>query len=228
MKKTESEKYLGDVISEKDSIQATVDNRKSKGQGIVSEILSIIDEIPLGKHTTTVALKLREVMLLNGIMFNSEAWHGVTKKHIKSLEVIDQQLLRGILKAHGKTPSEFLYLETGATPIRWIIVQRRVNYLKCILKKDDNELFKKVYLAQQDRPALGDFAQLVKSDLNTFNITEAQVKALTKQDLKKLLKSSATTVALNELKEIQGRHNKIEHINYEKLEIQPYLTNPRI
>ena len=37
-----------------DSIQATIENRKSKGQGIVSEILSIIEEIPLGKHTTTV------------------------------------------------------------------------------------------------------------------------------------------------------------------------------
>jgi hypothetical protein len=228
MKEAEREKYLGDVICEKDSIQATIENRKAKGQGIISEILSIIGEIPLGKHTTTVALKLREVMLLNGILFNSEAWHGVTKKHIKSLEVIDQQLLRGILKAHGKTPSEFLYLETGGTPIRWIISQRRVNYLKCILEKDDNELVKKVYLAQQDRPAQGDFAQLVKSDLNSLNITEAQVKALTKTDLKKLLKSSATTAALNELKEIQGRHNKIKHIKYEKLEIQPYLTNPRI
>ena len=56
-------------------------------------------------------------MFLNGILFNSEAWYGVTKKQIKSLEVIDQQLLRGILKAHSKTPSEFLYLETSATPI---------------------------------------------------------------------------------------------------------------
>ena len=205
------------MICEKDSIQATIENRKSKGQGIISEILLIIGEIPLGKHTTTVALKLREVMLLNKILFNNEAWHGVTKKHIKSLEVIDQQLLRGILKAHGKTPSEFQYLETGATPIRWVIAQRRVNYLKCILEKYDNEHVKKVYLAQQKGPALEDFAQLVKSDLNSLNITEAQVKALSKQDLKKLLKSSATTVALNELKEIQGRHNKIKHLEYEIL-----------
>ena len=37
-------------------MQATIENRKSKGQGIVSEILSIIEEIPLGKHTTTVGL----------------------------------------------------------------------------------------------------------------------------------------------------------------------------
>ena len=41
-------------------------------KGIVSEILSIISEVPLGKHATTVAMKLRDVMLLNGILFNSE------------------------------------------------------------------------------------------------------------------------------------------------------------
>ena len=54
MKEAKSEKYLGDIIDKKDSMQATIENRKSKCQGIVSEILSIIEEIPLGKHTTTV------------------------------------------------------------------------------------------------------------------------------------------------------------------------------
>ena len=51
----------------------------SKGLGIVSEIQSILDEIPFCKHTVTKGLKLREVMLLNIMLFNSEAWHGVTK-----------------------------------------------------------------------------------------------------------------------------------------------------
>ena len=64
-------------------------------------------------------------MLLNGIFFNSEAWHGVTKKYIKSLEVIDRQLRKGILKVHGKIQSEFFfYPETGATPIGWVVAQR--------------------------------------------------------------------------------------------------------
>ena len=73
MKESKCEKYLVDVIDKKYSMQATIETQKSKVQGIVSEILSILDEIPLGKHTTTVGLKLREVMLLNGNVFNSEA-----------------------------------------------------------------------------------------------------------------------------------------------------------
>ena len=72
-------KYLGDIIDISGSIQATVDHRKTKGD----EILSIINEIPLGKHRVEVALWLREAMLVNGILFNSEAWHGVTDPQIR-------------------------------------------------------------------------------------------------------------------------------------------------
>ena len=50
-------------------------------------------------------MKLREVMLLNGILYNSEAWQGLTKKQVSSLEAIDESLLRGIRQAHAKTPS---------------------------------------------------------------------------------------------------------------------------
>ena len=35
-------------------------------------------------------------MLLNGILYKSEAWHGVTKGHIKSLVAIDEALIQGI------------------------------------------------------------------------------------------------------------------------------------
>ena len=71
MKETESEKYLGDVIHQSGNIQETINRRKEKGIGIVAEILYIINEIPLGKHRVGVALKLREVMFINGIFYNS-------------------------------------------------------------------------------------------------------------------------------------------------------------
>ena len=84
MKESMSEKYLGDIIDRNANIQATIDSTVNKGNDIVAEITSILEEIPLRKHKK-VAMKLREAMLLNGILFNVEAWHGVTLKHIKRL-----------------------------------------------------------------------------------------------------------------------------------------------
>ena len=56
--------------------------------------MSIINETPLGKHKTEVAIKVFEAMLINGMLFNSDAQHVVTQD---GLEQISEALLRGIL-----------------------------------------------------------------------------------------------------------------------------------
>ena len=223
MNVTDNEKYLGDMMIKKGTIQSNIEKRKSKGDGIVAEILSIINEIPLGKHWIEVALQLREAMLINGVLFNSEAWHGVTLAHIVKLESIDEALLRGILKAHLKTPKEFLYLKTGAVPLRWIISQRRINYMNHILQRNDNELVKKVLLAQKNNPVQGDFVKLVQNDLKELGLTYEQVSS--SKMTKIALKSHARNVAFNKLKEIQSKHTKVKHINYSIFQTQPYLQS---
>lgn len=47
MKNSSKEKYLGDIIDETGKIRATVEERKNRGFAISSEIMSILEEIPL-------------------------------------------------------------------------------------------------------------------------------------------------------------------------------------
>ena len=79
-------------------------------------------------------------MLINGILHNSEAWSDVKDSDVKLLEDVDEHLIRSIFKAHSKTPLEFLHLETGTVPIKFIIASRRLNYLHNILSKPEPEL----------------------------------------------------------------------------------------
>ena len=163
--------------------------------------MSILSEIPLGKYKTEAALKLREAMLLNGVLYNSEAWHGVTNAQFVQL---DESLLRGILNAHRKTAKEFLYLETGTIPIKYILAQRRINYVKHILSRDDNELIRKIHLAQQNKPTTGDFVTLVRKDLDMLGISYEEATSTNMS--KKMLKAHATSVALEKLVSIQKTH----------------------
>ena len=87
-------------------------------------------------------------MLLNGTLFNSEAWQGISQAEIDMLEKVDEDLMRGLLQAHSKIPTEALFLETGTIPIRYILKSRRLSYLHTILSKDSEELIKDVYEAQ--------------------------------------------------------------------------------
>ena len=121
MKKSENEKYIGDILSETGKINETIEDRKRKAFGIVSDIVAILEEVPFGPYHIEAGLVMRNGMFVNGILTNAEIWHGATDKILETLEVVDEYLLRKILKAHSKTPKEALYLETGAIPIRCIV-----------------------------------------------------------------------------------------------------------
>ena len=96
-------------------------------------------------------------MLVNGMLFNSGAWHNVTAADIKAIKKVYETLLRFLLGSHSKAPIEMLYLESGAIQIRFILSSRRINYLQTILKREDDELTKRVLKAQMDDTLDGDF-----------------------------------------------------------------------
>ena len=230
MEDSEHEKYLGDIIDKNGKIQATIDNRKKRGQGAIAEIMAILNEIPFGKYRFEVAMKLRESMLLNRMLFNSEAWHGLTLADVASLEKIDKALLRCILKAHKGTSNTLLYLETGAVPIKWILSQRRINYLKHLLTRSENELVRKVYEAQKKNPVQGDFAKLVEKDLRSFELTHEEVASttMTKTALKKELRIKAKKLAFVELMSKLQQGTKGKDLKYNSLEMQDYLKSDKL
>ena len=83
METSTEEKYLGDILVNNGKIQKTIDERCAKGYGLVSQILAILSEVPLGKYKIQMGLHLRQAMLINGMLYNSEAWHGLTETPVK-------------------------------------------------------------------------------------------------------------------------------------------------
>ena len=82
-----------------------------------------------------------------------------------------------------------LYLKTGAIPITHVISVRRVVFLQNILKKYDDENFKKVYLAQKTNPSNGDWTKLIECDKEKYNlnISDDIIEGMTDSDYKSLV-----------------------------------------
>ena len=75
MEQSDKETYLGDVVHKSGKSKPNLEARKAKGLGIMNNILAIVNEVPLGHWKVDAGLALRQAMFLNGILFNSEAWH---------------------------------------------------------------------------------------------------------------------------------------------------------
>ena len=132
------------------------------------------------------------------------------------------------MSAHAKTPLEFLYLESGAIPIRFLISSRRMIYLQHILKRKEGELVKKVYEAQAENPTKGDFVELLKDDFDKIQETQDNnaIVSTSAESYKKYIKTKIRSAALRFLTEKKEKHSKIKSIQYNKLETQGYLTSP--
>ena len=164
MNNSDREKYLGEYIDKSGKLKATIEDRVRQGWGILSGIRAIINEVPLGRYKVEIGLQLRQAMLINGLLYNSEAWHSVSNEDITAIEKIDEALFRFLLSSHAKAPLEALYLESGAIPIRFIVKSRRLNFLQTLLKREEDELTRRILMAQVRYPSEGDFIELVRKD----------------------------------------------------------------
>ena len=174
-----------------------------------------------------IGLHLRQAMLINGMLYNSEAWHGIKESHINELQKVDNYLLRSIFKSHSKTSTAFMHLETGTLPIKFIIASRRINYLHNILKRNKNETLLRVFNAQKDNPLEGDFIKLVQNDFDLIGLKydESFIKSMNKLRFKKYVKSKILLAAFNFLESEKLTKSKVKNIVYEKLKCQEYMTS---
>ena len=148
--------YLGDVVRADGKNSSNIQNRVSKGIGLISQIMIILETVSFGKSYFKIALILRESIFLNGILTNVEVWYGLSKSEIEELESVDRLLLRRILSVPISTCSEALFLETGCLNIGTIIKGRRLNFLQYLTKQDKNSMLYKFFKVQWDFPVKGD------------------------------------------------------------------------
>ena len=228
MDNSKQEIYLGDVIDDSGKAKINIEKRKVKGLGAVNDILVITNEVPLAHWKIVAGLRLRQAMLINGIMHNSETWHDIDDKDIIPWEKVDEALLRGLVSAQAKTPIEALYLETNSLSIRFILKIRRIMYLQNILRKDETEMIRKIYETQKINPSPGDFYKIVTKDMTDVGLmlSENEISRMSKDRCKNIVKTKVRSSAFHYLLGLKQTHSKMSGITYRKYQLQEYLISP--
>ena len=117
IKTTKKQLYLGDWISSDGSNKENVDARYARAQGVIRDMIFILEGTYFGEFYIKTALILRNAFLVSMLTNNSETWFNLTSKDIKTLESADNQFLRKILFTSSKTSICIMMLELGIIPI---------------------------------------------------------------------------------------------------------------
>jgi hypothetical protein len=227
MKQKQEQVYLGDVISVDGKHDKNVEARKNKSQGIIKQIMQILQSVCYGKYYFEVAMVLRSSLLLSSLLLNSEAWVNLSDKNIRSLEQTDEILLAKILDSEANTSNVFKYLELGVYPVRYEIMKRKILFLHYLLQQDKHSMIYKVLESTRQNPLNNDFVKTCNKYLQQLDIhlTFEQLGCLSAWNVKKLVKEKTAAAAFKYLMEIKNKQTKISHIKYDDLEIQEYLVD---
>ena len=192
LENVEKEKYLGDIITTDGNNMKNVEARRSKSVGIIKQINKMLNEVCYGPYHFEVALLFREAFLLNGILTNSEAWYNVKSQEVEILEKCDENLIQSILETPRTTAKCMLYLETGAKPIRFILMKKRLMFLHYILNEPSQSLINRFFIVQERNPSKNDWCSKVKEDLAYLEIflSFEQIKIASTYQLKTLVEKA--------------------------------------
>ena len=187
--------------------------------------MNILEDICFGPFTFEVALVMRDSLLINSTLTNSEAWLGLTNSEIETLEQVDESLMRRLLEVSLGCPKEMLYLELGCIPMRFTVMTRRIMFLHYILNEEEDSLINRVLQAQIKVPTKNDFILGVEEDLEELDIhlSLEDIKNLSKDVLRNFLKPKVEEKALLFLNQKKLKHSKVLHIRHAKLKMQDYL-----
>ena len=207
-----------------------VDSRVSKGMGIVSEIMDILENISLGPYYFHVAILLRNSLLVNGMLYNTDVWYNLSSRDIKELSDVDKHFLGRILRTPNSTPHESLYLELGIDEFDVILSKRRLLYFHDVITRRKKDMLYRFILAQWHDGIRGDWTEMVKTDLCRFDIKEdlTYLQTLKKPEFRRMVMLQAKRVSLENLTRKQSTHSKLKNIKYKELKMQNYFQHKTI
>jgi hypothetical protein len=111
-----------------------------------------------------------------------EAMVNVTKSDIIKIEKPDLLLQEKLLPSTGNASKCFRYLELGIIPVKYVIMEKRLQFLKYILDESMNSMISQVYHEQKKDSKKGDFVNMVTKDLAKVEIkmTDDEIRQMSK------------------------------------------------
>ena len=217
--------YLGDSVMDNGSNKMTIESRISKAQGIIRDIIHVLENSFFGEFYFEALKLLRNSMVTSVLTYNLEVAFNLTKSEVKLLDKIDIQLLKMATSSSSKISRCLLLLDLGLMSVDFHIKQKRINYLHRIISSNDSSLVKSVMEKQIENPQKGDWIVAVKEDLKEMEIKFSfeEIASMSKKKFKSIVKQACQQACFKSLKNDKLKLSKGKEIEYTELKTQHYF-----
>ena len=218
-----SAKCLGDIFTSNGSNNELVADRVNKGKSIIITALSLCNDITLGHHSVRSAITVYNSVFLHGILFNSQAWSDITQTQMSELQTIQLKFLKRIVQAPSSTSNSFTYLELGILPVQYEFDKRQLSFLHHITHMDPNQPLSQIQHQQSLFTYEHNWTYHINHLLRKYNLTDIDVKSMSKSQWKSQVHSALVTHAFHTLKAQCRSQSKSYSLEYESFQTQRYL-----
>ena len=225
MKDVKEKKYLGDIVAKDGTNALNIKDKTNKAMGNVNKIVMALSERAYGKHTFKAAKLMRDAILVSGLLTNAESWINLTMKNLEELEKPDIILSRKIISQSGNPAKCFMQLELGLIPVKYIIMQKRMNFLNYILNKSKESMLRQVFIALKEDSRKGDFKELTDKDRIELEIEleDEEIEVISKVSWKKYVKEKVKYAAFKYLLSENSSKEKTKDIHFKEFKMSVYL-----
>ena len=109
--------------------------------------MAFCSELSLGNFEIHILLQLYDLIFPGKLLFISQSWSRMTRKHYDELQQVQLRMLKQIMKVPYTTPRSTagIFQEFGVLPIEHLINQRKLMFLHHILNVNENDPVLLVY-----------------------------------------------------------------------------------
>ena len=205
------EKYLGDIIHELGcarSIQETIKERIGKLIATAEEIIKTSENPWMGGlNNSETPFKLFEARIIPALLNNCESWIDIKESHIKDLQDFQDEFIRRVLHLPPQTTKAIIYWDIGMMPMKWRIAGKKLQYVRKLQLKEDENLTKRALIEEVNLgiKGLAHECKEITDELGLQNIMNGNTpKSLIKRTIAKKIKEESWS-AMENSKKVRDR-----------------------
>jgi hypothetical protein len=177
-----------------------------------------------GKYTIECGFIYLNSLLRGSILYGAEAMINMKEDDYRKIEQIEEDQMRLLFETDRSCSIHLMYLESGQVPARFQIKRMGLNFYHYILNQKEDSLLYQMLDAQRKSPIKNYFHETIKNTIKEFDMNEiTEVKNMSKNVFKKLVKEKCRKAIPKYLLEKQSRGSKGDGIKYEILQMADYL-----